>query len=838
MNKRVFQCLYIVLFSLPGLAQTGSEKHSLQSVLEEVEARHPITFAYGDENIKDIFIVSPPEGLSVTEVLEYLRENTGLEFQQLNQRYVTISKSKANTHGICGFLADSQNGVKIAGATVQCENKIAISDESGYFELKGLLKNSGVSIKSLGYQTVNFAAGSVGSKPCKTITLTLEIRTLPEVIIRNYITEGISKKVDGSIAINSLSLGILPGLVEADVLQTIQALPGIQSIDETVSNINVRGGNNDQNLVLWEGIKMYQSGHFFGLISAFNPYLTREISLIKNGTNAFYGDGVSSTIDIRSDDQIAQHLSGGAGINLLNADGFLHVPLFPKTSLQISGRRSIADAVHTPTYSQYFKRAFRETDVILNSNDTLINNAENFQFYDFSLKFLYDISDRDKLRVNLLHLFNDIEYQENSLVNNFTESKTSGLNQKSLGAGISYLRQCGEKLKLSSELYFSSYDLMAVNFDIFNDQRLIQENKVLDTGLKLTAVHSLTNNLEISNGYQLTEAGVTNLEDINNPRYRRVIKKVLRSHAAFTSMNISSNSNNSNLRAGVRANYFEKFRKLIMEPRLSFNQKISDHLSLEILGEMKSQTTTQTIDFQNDFLGIEKRRWVLSDNEDIPIVKSRQLSAGLHYINPGLIVSVEAYHKQVQGITTSSQGFQNQLQFVHSVGNYDVTGIDLLLNKKLNRITAWFSYSLAKNTFEFKDLVPTVFPANLDINHAATLGCSYQSQHLKLSAGVNWHSGKPFTEPFIGNSIVDNEINFQEPNSSRLNDYTRADISGVYVFQLSRGVNASAGFSIWNILDKENIVDRYYQINQNDQVVTHQRKALGFTPNLMFRVDF
>lgn len=63
---------------------------------------------------------------------------------------------------------------------------------------------------------------------------------------------------------NTAEFGILPGLIEPDILQTVQALPGIKSIDETVSDINVRGGTNDQNLILWNGIKMYQSGHFLG----------------------------------------------------------------------------------------------------------------------------------------------------------------------------------------------------------------------------------------------------------------------------------------------------------------------------------------------------------------------------------------------------------------------------------------------------------------------------------------------------------------------------------------------------------------------------------------------
>ena len=80
------------------------------------------------------------------------------------------------------------------------------------------------------------------------------VQKLEEVIISNYLTKGISKKSDGKVSIDTEEFGILPGLTEPDILQTIQALPGILSVDETVSNINVRGGTHDQNLILWDGI--------------------------------------------------------------------------------------------------------------------------------------------------------------------------------------------------------------------------------------------------------------------------------------------------------------------------------------------------------------------------------------------------------------------------------------------------------------------------------------------------------------------------------------------------------------------------------------------------------
>ncbi|MBT8310711.1 MAG: TonB-dependent receptor plug domain-containing protein, partial [Flavobacteriaceae bacterium] len=156
----------------------------------------------------------------------------------------------------------------------------------------GKLNNNNIVIRK-----VSEVKNEVKNKPFR-------LQVLDEVVITNFLTKGIAKPNDGTTTINPQDFGILPGLIEPDVLQTIQALPGVQSADETVSNLNIRGGSHDENLILWDGIKMYQSGHFFGLISAFNPYLTKDVVVIKNGTSAFYGDGVSSVIDMRSKNEI------------------------------------------------------------------------------------------------------------------------------------------------------------------------------------------------------------------------------------------------------------------------------------------------------------------------------------------------------------------------------------------------------------------------------------------------------------------------------------------------------------------------------------------------------
>jgi hypothetical protein len=368
---------------------------------------------------------------------------------------------------------------------------------------------------------------------------------------------------------------------------------------------------------------------------------------------------------------------------------------------------------------------------------------------------------------------------------------------------------------------------------------LIQENEVMDTGLKLESDWKPGDRFQLVSGYQFFEVGIGNLEDINNPVFHRYIKRVIRNHAIFAEGNYISESNKTNIRVGVRENYYPKFDRWITEPRFVFNQRIKDYFSVEILGEMKSQTTAQVIDYQNDFLGIEKRRWVLSNNEDIPVIKSKQASMGIHYQRKNLLISLEGYFKAVDGITSSSQGFQNQYQYVRSSGKYNILGLDFLINRKFGNLSTWLSYSHTKNTYEFVEFEPTEFPNNLDIKHSLTFGTSYRANHFQLSAGLNWHSGIPYTLPSAEETIIENRIQYEAPNTSRLDDYLRVDLSTKYWFRLGSGkTRATLGGSIWNVFNHLNVINIYYKINDQGQIEQVQRYSLGITPNLMFRIDF
>ncbi|MBX2827690.1 MAG: TonB-dependent receptor [Flavobacteriaceae bacterium] len=824
--------LFTLLISSFVLAQ---DPIGLRDYLENLESRFPYTFSFKDENLASHYIVDP--GLTTIEgSLDYLGENTLFQYTVLPDNTVTISE-KENLIRLCGQVYYENNFQPFPSVAILSPYQQILTTNDGSFTIMVLSEDDAISLQYTGYERGMYVANELTKTPCKQLYLSPKIEVLNTVNLTNYFAKGISKNKDGALAVNYNEFDILPGLIEPDVLLTIQALPGIQSVNETVSFLNIRGGTNDQNLILWDGIKMYQSGHFFGLISAFNPFLTEKVTVTRNGTSAMYGDGVSGVIAMEGDAEINSEFRGSLGLNLLSADAFVDIPLGKIGSIQVAGRKSINNILETPTYTAYFDRAFQNTEVTTTGGNVLPTSDDDFSFLDTSFRVLLRPNDKDLFRFNFMVLANELEFLENAQVEGEFQSLRSDLVQNNVSGGFYYKRQWNDRWSTDLQFYGTAYELQASNQDVVNNQRLFQENDVLESGVRLTTSHQFSDKILGRVGYQFNETGITNFEQINNPFFERTDKQVIRTQSFFAETSIQPLPNTS-INAGLRLNHVGKFNELLWEPRLSFSHRFLNYFTVELLGELKSQTTSQIIDFQNDFLGVDNRRWVLSRPGQIPIIKSQQASAGLTFSRKGWLVNAEPYLKKVDGITTQSQGFQNQFVNERTYGSYNAWGIDFLVNKNFKNISTWLSYSYAKNDYEFEELIPSQFPNNLDIMHTFTYGINYNFKNFNLSGGFNWHTGKPTTLLVEGEEIVDGELNFQRPNGANIKDYLRVDVSGTYEFKLSNSLNAFIGASIWNLLDTDNVVNHFFLIDDDMQIEEVDEFALGFTPNFSFRIIF
>lgn len=831
--------IYLCIFLLASALCRSQSALPLKSILDAMAEKHQVKFAYIDEELIVYQLLPPDASLPLDAQIAYIEKNTRLHIEMAAGNYYSVYNDRGMDKPLCGFLVDSQNGAPIENAAISIPalGVTTASDAKGYFELPVLAPNV-ISVRHMGYAPKQLSPQELYVSDCPKIAMTVIVQELPEIVTHRYLATGITRNDFGEVTVKPGKFGILPGLTEPDVLQTMQQLPGVLSIDETISNINVRGGTHDQNLFSYNGIRMFQTGHFFGLISAFNPMLATHIKISKNGSSAFLGESVSSAVAISSHTRIIDSCFNAISADMINANFFSKIRLSDNATIQAAGRRTFTDVVKTPTFKAYEDRVFQNNVVtdLADRQSVGIDSVKDFYFYDFSLQYHQKLG-RHELIADGIGIENRVDFEQRS----DTSVKESFASQRNFGASLNWKSHWGTAHESGIQGYFSWYKLGAENQG--GDQTVQQQNRVWNKGVKIRHDYIPSERFRIGLGYQFDETSIRNTDEADNPPYSRESTEVSRSHALIAEGLFRSGNEKTQLQIGLRSNYFEKFGLFRFEPRLAFNQVLSQSWKFDVLAELKSQTLSQIIDLQQDFLGIEKRRWVLANEQDIPVQESKQASFGFTYLKGGWLFSIDNFYKQISGISSQSQGFQNQYEFADVTGRYDVTGTELLLQKSFAKFYTWVSYCWNENQYRFESLTPNEFPNNTSISHSISWAGIYEWKQLRLALGAKWHSGRLYTEPsgFVidADNPANSSVTYRMPNAGRLDDYVQFNFSASRQWDLRKSTSLFTSVSLLNLLDRKNIINRYHRINTLRNTVENvDTYSLGFTPNICIRIVF
>ena len=679
---------------------------------------------------------------------------------------------------------------------------------------------------------------------------------LQEIVIKENLILGVKKNNDdSSISIFPNNLEILPGLTEPDVLQSIQLIPGVQSPTETASGLYIRGGTPDQNLILWDGIKMYHSGHFFGTISAFNPYITDKIKLYKNGTKARYGNRISGVVDITSTNDIPLNTKGGFGFNMTHADAYLNSPIGKHAAILVSARRSINDVINTKTFKNLSDRVFQNTKISEGNkvfeDDEVITTNDLFYFTDYTIKAIVKPNSKDEIQFSNVFTKNKLDY--GFLIEEFGEASNDKLDINNQGSSINWKHVYSEKFSQTINAYYSKYDLKYAGSnsiaDEFSDE-LNKQNKINDFGVSVSSNLKLKENNVIGFGYQYSTDKVKyvlRFQDSESPEenFNESNLEKNNTHAIYTDYQYKI-EDKLNLNVGIRGNYFSVLDKLYIEPRLNFEARLNTNFKFKMSAEKLHQSISQVVEFNTQEFGLENQIWILSDGDQIPLLKSTQLTSGFIFSKNGWYIDVESFYKNIKGLTSLTVGFNNNEDFF-SKGKSNVFGVDLFLKKKIKNYNTWLSYSFINNDYKFNDINNgNTFPGNSDITHHFTWSHTYNWKNFDVSLGWNIRTGIPYTQAKDITETNDGfVINFEEINGKRLPNYHRLDLSTTYKFNFSSNKRwkGKIGFSLLNLYNKKNILSRTYEkrqsLTENTEVLREVDKiSLGITPNLVFRAEF
>ena len=848
--RLAFLIFFIWCFGvISAIAQNVSFKNTpIKEVLIALEQKHNIKFSYAEEDLGNTMISFDFSEINLIQTLKKLNELSGLTYTKLTDRYITI----VNEVTIAAYIKAPTTNEPLMGCSIIVlnKNKGSISDETGYFTLKNISINDTLSISYLGYKTTFIPTKSLLNIPDYTIILEEGSNQLDEVIINNYLTNGMTKNNNGSEEFTSSKLGILPGLTEPDILQSIQLLPGVQSPNETASGLHIRSGTPDQNLILFEGIKMYNAAHFFGMVSAFNPYATRKAKVFRNGTSASYGNHISGVIDITSDPTTPQKLNGQVGSNLIHADFVLKSPIGKRVGLLIAGRRSFADLYNSPTFKRISQKVFQNSIVSENNApDEEIESEDRFNkfvYADINAKLFIDIGPKDKATISFIQNQNQLDYsldEEEEI-----DALSHSLRYYNYGNSLNWNRIWTSKLTQNTKLYYSHFDLNS-NFkrkqnNTFSDQ-ISKINKVKEVQFQSVFEWKFTKKSNLNFGYELTNsqvgASINAAFDDEAENTQLLINGNNNAHALFGEYRYV-NADQTTVNFGLRANHFTHSNTLFLSPRLYIQHQLIPNLWIKSSAEYKQQNISKILEFFTDEFGVDNQIWILAEKNEIPILKSLQLATGLLYKKNNWTIDLDAYSKKINGLTSLRKGFTNH-QDNHEMGNGTTLGLDIFVKKEWRNFNTWIGYSLSNTQLKFSGINNgEKFAGNFDSRHQFLWTNSLKIKQFDFSLGWTYRTGIPYT--FATGLTVDDKINFQAINGKRLPDYHRLDFSATYKFSFTTANNCRGkiGVSLLNIYNQKNILQRNYRTRENpDEDIDFVRidtYSLGLTPNLVFRVIF
>ena len=824
---------------------------SLNEVIKQIEKLHDISFSFAIDLIQNKKISLNVQDIEFEELLNILESQTSLSFEKISENQIIIAPKNTNDK-ICGYVLDLDSKLPIPFALINSSTgEKTVSDSKGFFSINTTEDNTYI-ISNLGYSTQDF----LGKETCQQIYLTASNELLDEVIISGYVTSGIDRNKDGSIDVNSNSLGILPGLVTPDLLQSIQLIPGINSLDESASGIQIRGGSPDQNLILFDDIKLFNTGYFYGMFSTLNPYATQKASIFKSGTSAVYGDRVSGIIDISSGEDIPNKTKSGFGMDGLSIDGFIKTPVSDKLAVYVFARRSSTDIYRSSTYDSYADKIFSNTGPVRDINGQIItvpsddeytsdSNDNSFSFFDINTKIIFAPNTNNKFIFSGLTTRNAIDF---TFVDD-GETKVDDLITRNNGLSFKWKHKSSETNTEDITFYYSKYDSSYSTKEVIDDitsETNIRNNFITDIGLNIKAHTNIGKRQFLTYGYQISNS-IVDIETIKDEPFEPEENQNINDrnknlkNALFVEYNYTT-ANSSLIGIGLRAVHYGSLGNVYIEPRINAEYRLSKTLRIKGNIERRHQPISQIVEYSQGELRLENSTWRLSNKTNHPLLRSDQVSVGLLYDHNSWTIDFDAYYKNLSGLTSSTNGFRTPQLEVYE-GKSIIKGIDVLIKKRIDNYRIWAGYTFNDIRFNFPNIQTGDFPGNNDITHSFRISNTLSINDFEFSLGWQYRTGEPST-PIASFDSETSLVSFGDINSVRLKDYHRLDASAIYNFTINKAKNwkAQLGVSALNIYNRKIPISIIYRSEDEgsglelQQVI--QRYSLGFTPNASFRLFF
>jgi len=713
---------------------------------------------------------------------------------------VSLGFSQARYGRLNGFLKDAETGEPLLYANVSLKNSGigSATDNSGYYIITNIPPGQyTLQIMMMGYERTEKAIDVVAG-----LEERHDFEIEPTSIEgEEVVVTGDRQRFEREIEVSSVSLSMrdvktMPAFVEADIFRTLQLLPGVQSSSDFSSALVVRGGSPDENLIMLDGIEIYNPFHLGGVFSTFNADAIADAEFLSGGYPAYYGNRISSVLSITGregdsrnhkffkDKQLGEYFDVSqirGEVNLLSSKLLAEGPLF-KGSWMLSGRRT------------YFDQLAR---IYYWAKDEPMD--WKYYFYDVQGKIIQHINPTNRLSFSHYagkdRIFFEVGRSDTEVNFNWDWGNTTNSAEWRWVPNSKFV----STMSMANTTYEFDVDMELVSTDTAGQDAatsFVVYNKIDDWTFKenldwfISSEHTLTTGLEIKNlgiDFKLDVGDLSWIDDSeSNMIYSGIIQERWQPNPVIM------------VQTGMRVSKYSAHDKLYYEPRLGFKYLLSQNLALKGAWGKYNQFLFTSQD-EDAILSIVDFWNPIPENYDAKSVEHFIL--GLEkWIGDGWFASLEGYYKPYSNtlVINPSQIFTDP-DDDYTQGTAEIYGAEVLLKKNSGRLTGWLGYSYMRSRQEFDfngdgqviESDGEVYNSKYDQPHSLNLVLNYTINKKNTIGLTLSNSSSNLYTPTVGYLYTQNGsfgADFANPfsnlteikgfrNSARYPDYFRMDVS-------------------------------------------------------------
>lgn len=848
----------------------------LKEFVKQVESASGFSFVYGEEVKTNRGISLAAKNLPLGEVLNRAFAHQPVSYK-ITGKHILLQKKQPEPvkrkFTISGYVTDDTSSETLIGANIfeSRYNQGTTTNPYGFYSITLPEGETTLRFSYLGYAPQQH---SLALHRDTVLNIRMDDNTqLQEVVIWSDKKEtGIHATQMGANEIPMAQIKNTPAILgEADVMKTIQLMPGVQAGSEGSAGLYVRGGGPDQNLILLDGVPIYKVDHLFGFFSVFTPEAVKKVTLFKSSFPARFGGRLSSVVDVRTNDGDMKKYHGTISIGLLTSKINFEGPIIKdRTSFNVSARRSYLDLLAKP---------FMPKDEKI-----------SYYFYDINAKVNHKFSDRSRLFVNFYngkdHFMNNIKELDGNDVALFDDKSKMNWGNTIVAARWNYI--FNNRLFSNTTVAYSNYDMLFSSASSYNNGSSKNKYKsdyssgIKDWNYQIDFDYSPTpaHHIKFGAGYlyhqfrpEVSTSRLQSEEACAAPQdtlYRNTSNSRIYAHevSAYVEDNFDLTPQ-LRVNAGVHFSMFRVQKKsyFSVEPRLSLRYQLLRDVALKASYTKMSQYTHL---LSSTPIAMPTDLWVPVTSKVKPM-QAHQTSLGAYYTGiRGWEFSAEGYYKSMKNVLEykdgvsffgSSTGWEDKVEMGHGRS----MGLELMAQKTQGKLTGWIAYTLAKSDRKFaKGSINSGerFPYKYDRRHNLSLTANYKFND-RIDVGASWtfatggattipeevttiirpgNGASPYpglgyypvttrTEEFIGEAdYVERRNNYRLPSSHRL----------------SLGVNFNKktkhGMRTWNI----SVYNVYNAMNptfvhrgtKNDKPVIKKLTLLPCIPSVTYTYKF